>query len=93
MNKLLNLLCKIPSGKVTTYKELAKKLKIHPRTVGILLNKNLYPIVFPCHRVVMSNGSLGGYSKGITKKAQLLRSEGIQIRNGKINLKKYLYKF
>jgi len=90
------ILCKkIPKGKVTTYKVIGKILKgkgqIY-RAVGRALNKNPYSDV-PCHRVILSSGRLGGFNKGLKNKAKLLKREGIEIKNNKINLKKYLHKF
>jgi len=93
MKELWNLLRKIPKGKVTTYKILAKKLKMHPRAVGKLLNKNPYPDRIPCFKVVKSNGEIGGYKFGVKKKIYLLRKEGIEIKNDKIDLKKFLNSF
>lgn len=87
------LLKKIPKGKVTTYKILANKLKLHPRVAGAMLAKNPRPIKIPCHRVVRSDGRIGGYKLGAKKKIALLRKEGVLVKNGKIDLKKYLYKF
>ncbi|MBU4201648.1 MAG: MGMT family protein, partial [Candidatus Altiarchaeota archaeon] len=47
----------------------------------------------PCHRVVKSDGSLGGYSRGIHDKTKLLRSEGVQIQNNRIlNFDKLFFK-
>ncbi len=90
--KCYNLLKKIPEGKVTTYKAIAKKLKSNAyRTVGNAMNKNPSPIKVPCHRVINSNGSLGGYSLGIKKKIKLLKKEGIEIKNRKIDLKRFGY--
>jgi len=88
------LLKKVPKGKVTTYKELAKALKTKAyRAVGNAMNKNPFAPKVPCHRVVKSNGEPGGFASGTKKKIQLLKKEGIEIKQGKINLKKYLYKF
>jgi len=87
------LLAKIPKSKVSTYKILAKKLKIHPRAVGILLSKNPDKNKYPCYKIVCSNGSLGGYALGIKDKIKKLKEDGIKIKNNKINLKKYLFKF
>jgi len=93
--KVLNLVKKIPKGKVTTYKLIAKKLKTKAyQAVGNALNKNTKPIIIPCHRVVKSTGEIGGYSRGIKKKILLLKKEGIKIKNNKIeNFKKVLFRF
>lgn len=89
------LLAKMPRGKVTTYKIIAKKLRIHPRYAGKLLSKNPDGIKYPCYKVVLSSGKIGGYSGkgGIKRKIYLLKEDGIVIKNHKINLKKYLYDF
>lgn len=91
--RLWRLVKRIPAGKVTTYKMLAKKLGAHPRTVARLLSKNKNLIKIPCHRVVYSSGKIGGYALGQAKKASLLRGEGIEIKNRKIDLSKFLFKF
>ncbi|MEM2192525.1 MAG: MGMT family protein, partial [Candidatus Hadarchaeales archaeon] len=82
--KVLDLVKMIPKGKVTTYLELAKAAGIPKgwRIVAMILSKNPTPVVIPCHRVVRSDGSLGGYIFGIRKKAELLASEGIPVKNG-----------
>lgn len=68
----------IPKGKVLTYKEVAKKIgrpKAY-RAVGNALNKNFNPKV-PCHRVIRSDGRLGGYRGGGSRvKRKILESEG-----------------
>ncbi len=89
--KLWKLLKKIPRGKLTTYGVLARILKTSPRAVGSMLHTNPYAPKAPCHRVVKSDGSLGGYAGGATKKKELLKEEGVIFR-GKIDLKKYFYK-
>jgi methylated-DNA-[protein]-cysteine S-methyltransferase len=93
--RVLELTKKIPKGKVTTYKLIAQKLNCRAyRAVGNALNKNKKPIIIPCHRVVNTNGSLGGYSRGIQNKIALLKKEGIKIKNRKIiNFKEVLYRF
>ncbi|MBS3097541.1 MGMT family protein [Candidatus Woesearchaeota archaeon] len=92
--KVLNLCKKIPKGKVTTYKIIAQKLNSRAyRAVGNALNKNKKPLIVPCHRVVSSDGSLGGYSKGVKEKTRLLKREGIKVRDNKIiNFKERLYR-
>lgn len=68
----------IPHGETRSYKWVAEKLG-NPRAVravGQALKKNPLPGVIPCHRVIRSDGSLGGFSRGLKKKRELLRSEG-----------------
>ena len=86
----------VPSGKVTTYAELARALHSHAyRAVGTALKHNPDPHHTPCYKVVRSDGFVGFYSGpgGIQKKIQLLQSEGIHVHNRKINLKTYLFRF
>ena len=75
--KVYKVVSGIPLGEVRTYKWVAKKIG-HPRAyraVGNALNKNPWPIIVPCHRVVASSGKLGGFSQGIYKKKKLLDLE------------------
>lgn len=83
---LYTLLMLIPPGYVTTYGSLAKLLGTSPRIVGRLLAENENVIVVPCHRVVRSDGGLGGYSSGgESVKRRLLEIEGVVFRNGKVD--------
>ena len=86
----------VSSGKVTTYGALAARAG-HPgaaRAVGQIMNRNPHPIRVPCHRVVMSDGRVGGYARGVRAKIQLLRREGITIRSGRIqNFRQRLFHF
>ena len=96
--KCYYFLKKVTKGKVTTYKELGKVINSKAyRAVGNAMNKNPYPGSskgqVPCHRVVRNNGEVGGFAFGTKNKIKILKSEGIEINNGRINLKKYLYKF
>ncbi|MEE9323772.1 MAG: MGMT family protein [Candidatus Aenigmarchaeota archaeon] len=93
--KVYSLLKRIPKGKVTTYGELAKVSKLHPRSIGTLMRKNSDPVNIPCYKVVRSDGSVGGYSAkgGIKTKIKLLQKDGIRIEKGKINLNVHLYRF
>ena len=80
---------------VTTYKELANALGTKAyRAVGNAMNKNPYAPKVPCHRVVNSNGSLGGYAFGSVKKITILKQEGVNVKNGKIeNFQEKLFCF
>ena len=94
--KIFKKLLEVPKGKITTYGELAKAvgLKNGQRAVGKIMNKNPYPVIIPCHRVVMSTGKIGGYAYGEHVKIKMLNDEGIKIENGKImDLKNTLYRF
>ncbi|MCK5322478.1 MAG: MGMT family protein [Candidatus Aenigmarchaeota archaeon] len=82
-NKVYNATKQIPKGKVTTYKEIAKAIG-KPRSyraIGNALNKNPFAPKIPCHRVIRSDGSIGGFAYGTQKKIRLLKSEGIKINN------------
>ena len=78
--KVWKAISKIPRGQVRTYKELAKLIKKPKasRAVANACGKNPYPIKIPCHRVIRSDGSLGGYSGGggISAKKDILKKEG-----------------
>ncbi|MGB6672732.1 MAG: MGMT family protein [Candidatus Nitrosopolaris sp.] len=78
-NEVYDLLLKIPAGKVSTYGDLAKALgnPLASRQVGRILGRNPNPIKVPCHRVVMSDGKVGGYFYGSNRKRELLEQEGI----------------
>jgi len=93
--RVLELISKIPKGKVTTYKEVARALG-SPRScraVGNALARNPHPLEIPCHRVVRSDARIGGYRLGSRRKARLLLDEGVEIRGGKVNLREYMFKF
>ena len=70
----------IPRGKVGAYGQVARRISMPraARAVGMALGKNPFPLIIPCHRVVKSNGDLGGFSGGgIIMKRRLLEKEGI----------------
>jgi len=86
----------IPKGRISTYKEIAKAIGKPKafRAVGNACNKNPFAPKVPCHRIVKSNGRIGGYAQGPKKKTELLEREGIKIEKGKImGFKEKLYKF
>lgn len=89
------MLMEVPKGKVTTYRELAHALGTKAyRAVGQAMNRNPQLVSVPCHRVIKSNGEVGGYALGIDRKKALLKMEGVQVEaNGRINLSKHLHLF
>ncbi len=88
---------KIPKGNITTYLSIAKAIdKPHAyRAVGNALNKNPFAPEVPCHRVVKSNGRIGGFAKSQKVKREMLESERICINNKGIieNFKKIQFHF
>ena len=82
--KVWNYLKKIPRGKVKTYTDVAKAIgkPLAVRAVANAIGKNPYPPKIPCHRVIRSDGSLGGYSGkgGISQKRYLLRLEKVFVK-------------
>lgn len=93
--KCYSVLRKVPKGKITTYRDIAHALHSKAyRAVGTAMNKNPYAPKVPCHRVVNSNGKVGGFFSGTHKKVAMLKKEAIKISNGKIvDFEKKLYKF
>lgn len=75
--KVYQIVKKIPSGKVLTYKQVAKYTgnEHASRAVGNILHKNHNPKI-PCHRVIRSDGKIGGYNKGGKEKIKILKKEG-----------------
>lgn len=74
--KVFALVKKIPKGKTMTYKQIAEKIgqpKAY-RAVGNALNKNFDPKI-PCHRVIRSDGGVGGYNRGTERKKEILKKE------------------
>ncbi len=91
---VLNLVSKVPEGKVTTYAEIAKALGRPKafRAVGNALADNPRPVEIPCHRVVKSSGYLGDYScGGKERKKELLEREGVKVDSQRVDLEKYLF--
>ena len=78
---VLQAVQQIPRGEVRTYGWLARQIE-EPRAakaVGVTLNQNPVPVLIPCHRVVYSDGRLGGYVFGSRAKRTLLRAEGVAL--------------
>ena len=91
--RIYNAVKQIPYGKVATYgqvAELAGDRKM-ARAVGNALHRNPEPGIIPCHRVVNSKGELAGEFAfgGAGAQAKLLISEGVEVTNGRVDLKKY----
>jgi len=89
------VLMKVPKRRLTTYKEIARAIGTKAyRAVGTAMNKNPYSPKVPCHRVVNSNGEIGGFAFGVDKKIKMLKAEGVFIKNGKIaDFEKVFYRF
>lgn len=90
------LLATVPTGRVTTYKILAETLGTKAyRAVGNAMNQNPYPRdVVPCHRVVNTDGHLGGYAGQPAEKIKRLQDEGVSVKDDKIvDFKNRLYRF
>ena len=75
-SKVFSVVRKIPCGKTLTYKEVALRAGRQGayRAVGNILNTN-YDSSVPCHRVIRSDGKIGGYNRGSTQKQRLLKKE------------------
>ena len=76
-NKIWNTLLTIPYGQTTSYAEIAKKIG-NPkavRAVGSAIGRNPIPVIIPCHRVITSDGKMGGFAWGIDVKKELLKVE------------------
>ncbi len=98
--KTYTLLRQVPKGKVTTYKALGCALGTKAyRAIGQLMRRNPYAPLVPCHRVVASDGTIGGFmgrsgGNAIQKKISLLKREGVTTRGNKIiNFNKILHTF
>ena len=80
------VVAKIPSGRTRSYKWVAQRVN-SPRSfraVGQALKKNPFPSVIACHRVIRSDGSIGGFARGKLAKMRLLKAEKIGIINSKM---------
>ena len=94
--KIYKKLLQVPPGKITTYGELSRAIGFEngQRVIGQIMKKNPFPVIIPCHRVVRSDGKIGGYAFGMDIKKSMLVKEGICIKNNKItNFEKSFFKF
>jgi len=98
--RVWKLMEEIPKCKVTTYGQIARKLNTKAyRAVGNACRKNPYAPRVPCHRVVRSDGTIGGFGgktsgKTVEEKTQLLRGENVEVRNGRVvDFDKVLFRF
>ena len=93
--RVYELCSRVPQGKVTTYKAIAMALGGRGyQAVGQALRCNPYAPEVPCHRVVASDGGVGGFmgcrrGDEIGKKVRLLCSEGVDVVEGRVDLEKY----
>lgn len=89
-SNVCRLCARVPEGRVTTYREIGRAMKTKAyRAVGNALNRNPHDFVsgdctVPCHRVVCSDGHLGGFAFGDRKKKRLLEKEGVKIEGGRV---------
>jgi len=94
LDEFYHIVRQVPEGRVTTYGAVALALGDirASRAVGLMLNRNQYAPSVPCHRVVMGDGSLGGFATGSHRKELILRKEEVLVAGGKIdNFKSLLF--
>ncbi|MFC1711742.1 MGMT family protein [Patescibacteria group bacterium] len=98
--QVYQLVSRIPKGKVTTYKKIALSLNTKAyQLVGQALKNNPYAPQVPCHRVIATNGTIGGFNgkkkgKEISRKISLLKKEGLQFNGNKVlNFENKLFSF
>ena len=79
-------LLEVPPGRVTTYADLAAAVGLRggQRAIGNIMGRNPTPGIVPCHRVVRSDGRVGGYAYGPRIKEGMLSAEGLEIARGRI---------
>jgi len=96
-DRCYTILKRVPKGSVTTYKAVAYALRSKAyRAVGNAMNRNPYAPEVPCHRVVASDGSLGGFAGRMNsrKKIMMLKKEGIRVKQGTIaDFQKKMHRF
>ena len=94
--RIYEAVARIPKGFVATYAQVAEEAgdRKMARAVGNALHKNPDPFSIPCHRVVNAKGELAGNYAfgGAWKQGEILQSEGVEVKNGIVDLKKYQWK-
>jgi len=89
VKRVYEVVRRVPAGKVVSYGVVASLLGTSARAVGRALNANTFREV-PCHRVVMADGKVGGFNRGMREKVKLLREEGVDVDGEKVD-KKYFF--
>ncbi|MCD6445394.1 MGMT family protein [Candidatus Bathyarchaeota archaeon] len=92
--KVIEAVLQVPIGYVTSYVFVAKCVGGSPRAVGRVMASNLFPLLVPCHRVVRSDFTLGGYGFGLNVKLEILKRESrgfssereIRVNDGKLRV-------
>ena len=77
----------IPFGKVSSYGAISRAIfgdTRHSRFVGYAMHINPLPIIVPCHRVIKTDGEIGGFGSGVQNKIKLLKAEGVKVNNGRV---------
>jgi methylated-DNA-[protein]-cysteine S-methyltransferase len=88
--KVWALTSRVPAGSVTTYRDIAEALGTRAyQAVGQAMHRNPHAPTVPCHRVVATSGQLHGYAKGLARKAELLRREGVAVEDDQVDLSQY----
>jgi methylated-DNA-[protein]-cysteine S-methyltransferase len=83
--KCYSKLREVPARRVTTYGDLAGAIGSGAfRAVGSAMHNNPFAPEVPCHRVVNSDGGIGGFGGGVKKKIRMLKEEGVEVRDGKV---------
>lgn len=91
-SELYKALLAIPKGKVASYGTLAKHFHTSPRAIASMLAANTELELYPCYKVIHTDGTIGGYRGGVEEKIRKLEDDEIRINQGKIDLGKYEFR-
>lgn len=94
--KVYDALMLVPEGKVTTYKKLGEYIGCRSsQAIGQALTRNPHAPAVPCHRVIKTDNSIGGYAFGVPQKRYILEAEGVffDANNQLLNPEKTLFSF